>query len=1295
VQKKTAFRHYSGEEKEFLAKWHEEGKTPTEIAELGRDLSSVFRHVKAMSSKKKAKPVGRPPSLSSKEVDRIVSKAKDLIKVADSKYQVTASMIRTGARLTCCVRTVLDALHSRGLYLHPMREKPVRTEEDEQCRLEFATTYGAKPLSSGLRDGLAKGHVKPRKNPKVNFGKSVMIAAAISGSKVLVWHKVEGQWDAVNASLMYGKLLAPALRKAKPNLKRKFLVLEDNAPSGYKSKLAIATKLEHKINVLELPRRSPDLNPLAYGFWAELNKRMRKQELTFRDTKKETRDEYIERLRQTATRMPAKFCKALVCSLKRRCVDLRAAEGRDFQECVYNRYNRILSETDPCTAARLGSMADYNSNDEDEEALAILREREEEDLSAASAGAKQVSPAANAGASSDERPSLPARLGEAAAASASAVLPFEYNSNDEDEDDEALAILRERDEEDWYAAAAGAAAASASAVGSLPAPLLTLSLGSPGEQAVAAEAWSELVGLDSDARRQHLHWTHVRTGSPSDRQPDSFTGEGFWIHLCQVYREVFPEAANASGSILLFGAVAKELHAHAVDEAVRREHHHAPCYCSKRHAWKALAEHSHSVYNVKLHAACHEGYASMYTYITCPSAKKPLSELDPEVFLSQEHPRGQVLRRLLEAGATRAQAVSGRRRKASRNGPEVTKRFRSGDVYGLVASSGVRTALQLQALAAAAASEGDQRMAEFCTSVGEVKLTELVQSAVAVLEAPRTLALRASSRMELLRRAAFECDCTCQNLWTAGAARVLVHNNQDVTKFCQDVCRALGVGACRGVNMAIVGEPGCGKSMLFESLDLIYSVIGKPEARSSFPLAGVLDAHILLWQDYRHNDSSVLFEDFLSLVAGERMDIRVPHKRNVSHRNTAPLFYSSNSQLVVARPDPAETVRLNRAMEERFCFRRFVNPIPEIERLASFPRTLPLGNLDVPRPAANPFVSQDSRRVTDPQTLLQESFDDIGYEVQKKTAFRHYSGEEKEFLAKWHEEGKTTTEIAELLGRDLSSVFRHVKAMSSKKKAKPVGRPPSLSSKEVDCIVSKAKDLIKVADSKYQVTASMIRTGARLTCCVRTVLDALHSRGLYLHPMREKPDTEEDEQCRLEFATTYGAKPLSFWAKTVDAYLDNKWFPVYLNARGRAYAAKRTARGSFRSPGDGLAKGHVKPRKNPKVNFGKSVMISAAISGSKVLVWHKVEGQWDAVNSSLMYGKLLAPALRKAKPNLKRKFLQELTFRYTKKETRDEYIERLRQTATRMPAKFCKALVCSLKRRCVDLRAAEGRDFQE
>jgi hypothetical protein len=141
------------------------------------------------------------------------------------------------------------------------------------------------------------------------------------------------------------------------------------------------------------------------------------------------------------------------------------------------------------------------------------------------------------------------------------------------------------------------------------------------EDAVAAEAWAELVGLSEDAQRQHVHYTHIRTTSPTDRQPSTFTRAGFWSHLEQVYRDVYPEAANSSGSILLFGAVAKEQHAAAKDEELRGEHHHTPAYCSKRHLWRIVAKQSHEVYNVKLHAAAHEGYSSMYSYICCPSTR--------------------------------------------------------------------------------------------------------------------------------------------------------------------------------------------------------------------------------------------------------------------------------------------------------------------------------------------------------------------------------------------------------------------------------------------------------------------------------------------------------------------------------------------------------------------------------------------------------------------------------------------------------------------------------------------------
>ena len=144
--------------------------------------------------------------------------------------------------------------------------------------------------------------------------------------------------------------------------------------------------------------------------------------------------------------------------------------------------------------------------------------------------------------------------------------------------------------------------------------------------------------------------------------------------------------------------------------------------------------------------------------------------------------------------------------------------------------------------------------------------------------------------------------------------------------------------ARRGTNMAIIGEPGCGKSMLFEALDLTSNVMGKRDSKSACPLSGVIDAHILVCQEYYHKGGLVFFEDLLALLAGERMEIRAPHRKNVSHRNTAPMFYSSNSLLAVRRDGPARMQLLNKAMCERFSIRRWQWPIPKEHRQMDFPR---------------------------------------------------------------------------------------------------------------------------------------------------------------------------------------------------------------------------------------------------------------------------------------------------------------------------------------------------------------------
>ena len=79
--------------------------------------------------------------------------------------------------------------------------------------------------------------------------------------------------------------LKAALRRKYPN-KRSHQVLEDNDPKGYKSSSGQAATRACKIGVFGIPCRSPDLNPLDYSIWAEVNKRMRQQEANWKNKKK-------------------------------------------------------------------------------------------------------------------------------------------------------------------------------------------------------------------------------------------------------------------------------------------------------------------------------------------------------------------------------------------------------------------------------------------------------------------------------------------------------------------------------------------------------------------------------------------------------------------------------------------------------------------------------------------------------------------------------------------------------------------------------------------------------------------------------------------------------------------------------------------------------------------------------------------------------------------------------------------------------------------------------------------------
>ena len=150
--------------------------------------------------------------------------------------------------------------------------------------------------------------------------------AAVIKGKIRVWHYTEGRWNAKRACEMYKRALAPAMRKAFPG-KKKFKILEDNDPAGYKTKAAFIVKKEIGVEEIRLPKRSPDLNVLDYCLWHEINTRMRVQERMFKPDFKEKEDAYKKRLRRTALGLPKSLVKRAVGDIVRRLALIKKAKG--------------------------------------------------------------------------------------------------------------------------------------------------------------------------------------------------------------------------------------------------------------------------------------------------------------------------------------------------------------------------------------------------------------------------------------------------------------------------------------------------------------------------------------------------------------------------------------------------------------------------------------------------------------------------------------------------------------------------------------------------------------------------------------------------------------------------------------------------------------------------------------------------------------------------------------------------------------------------------------------------------
>ena len=160
---------------------------------------------------------------------------------------------------------------------------------------------------------------------------AVRIAGGVGQGRVRIWEEIKGRWNGKKAADLYTGAVKKALKRANPGKKR-LRILEDNDPTGFKSKKAIKAKASAKIDVFEIPKRSPDLSVMDYAVWKKINTNMRAQEKRWPSKKRETRAEYITRLRRTAQNLSRAFVNKAIENMKERCQRLYAEKGKHFEE---------------------------------------------------------------------------------------------------------------------------------------------------------------------------------------------------------------------------------------------------------------------------------------------------------------------------------------------------------------------------------------------------------------------------------------------------------------------------------------------------------------------------------------------------------------------------------------------------------------------------------------------------------------------------------------------------------------------------------------------------------------------------------------------------------------------------------------------------------------------------------------------------------------------------------------------------------------------------------------------------
>ena len=352
------------------------GKTTGQIWELVKkrraragtpmvNITVLRRFMRGRTHKRgKVETRGRARALSRRNVLTMDAARRKCVKETQGAHQVTwADIIRKGRAPRIHPTTAARAFAREGLdvKLRRSREKPQRTPEVEAEREDICGRMRKWPLAKFIRgidmiidnkrfdvpttpearlhqskakvvaqlrtrsEGLQSAFTKPGiKRHRKNLGGTVNVCAGISNCRIVLWEYLQ-KWSGDAAAELYKGAMMDALVKAR-GAKRSYLICEDNDPTGYKSSKGRMQKKMSGIRTVAWPRYSPDLMPLDFTLWEDIEKRV----IATAPSGAEPVDAFKVRLRRVAMRTPPSRIRAAVAAMRTRATSIWKAKGKNI-----------------------------------------------------------------------------------------------------------------------------------------------------------------------------------------------------------------------------------------------------------------------------------------------------------------------------------------------------------------------------------------------------------------------------------------------------------------------------------------------------------------------------------------------------------------------------------------------------------------------------------------------------------------------------------------------------------------------------------------------------------------------------------------------------------------------------------------------------------------------------------------------------------------------------------------------------------------------------------------------------